>query len=124
MPNKEFSKVKIIKIILQLLQRLKHLHKLGFVHGDLKLHNFCFGKEELDKDNIVYLIDFGSSFKIWDKEGKHKKFCTDKKFVGNLMFASVNICKGAALSRRDDIESLIYILAYLLNNHRLPWSRW
>jgi casein kinase I family protein HRR25 len=70
------------------------------------------------------LIDFGSSFEIWDKNGKHKPFVAIKKFTGNLMFASANICRGATLSRRDDIESLIYIYVYLLNNHELPWSKW
>ena len=71
---------------------MKALHALGYVHGDLKLHNMCHGIE----DKRVRLIDFGVSHKYIDELGKHKvDFNNDKKkMVGNLMFASVNICKG------------------------------
>jgi tRNA A-37 threonylcarbamoyl transferase component Bud32 len=74
------------------VERLKCLHEAGFVHGDLKLHNMCFGTENDDTEQRVHLIDFGSSFKIYDAEGKHKTNSNDRKFAGNLMFASMNIC--------------------------------
>ena len=54
--------------------------------------------------------------------GKHKPQEFDNKVDENLMFQSINRCRGSNLSRRDDIESLIYIMAYLLNDHKLPWS--
>ena len=38
------------------------------------------------------------------------------------MFASLNSCRGFNKSRRDDIESTFYLLAYLLNDKKLPWS--
>ena len=38
------------------------------------------------------------------------------------MFASLNSCRGYSKSRRDDIESALYILCYLLNDSKLPWS--
>jgi hypothetical protein len=37
------------------------------------------------------------------------------------MFASLNSCKGFNKSRRDDIESVLYIIIYLLNKKYLPW---
>lgn len=52
----------------------------------------CFGTENDDTEQRVHLIDFGSSFKIYDAEGKHKTNSNDRKFAGNLMFASMNIC--------------------------------
>ena len=45
-----------------------------------------------------------------------------QKFSGNFIFASLNSCRGYNKSRRDDIQSLIYIMVYLLNNSNLPWS--
>jgi len=37
------------------------------------------------------------------------------------LFASLNSCRGNNKSRRDDIESAIYIMIYLMNNCYLPW---
>jgi hypothetical protein len=41
--------------------------------------------------------------------------------VGTALFASMNAHKGMELSRRDDIESLIYTLIYL-HVGTLPWK--
>ena len=44
------------------------------------------------------------------------------KFSGTFMFASLNSCRGYNKSRRDDIESALYLLSYLLNQCNLPWT--
>ena len=38
------------------------------------------------------------------------------------MFASLNSCRGNNKSRRDDIESLFYLIIYLYNENYLPWK--
>ena len=38
------------------------------------------------------------------------------------MFASLNSCRGYNKSRRDDVESILYIVIYMLNKSYLPWS--
>ena len=42
-------------------------------------------------------------------------------FSGNFMFASLNSCRGNNKSRRDDIESIFYLIIYLYNENYLPW---
>mmetsp|Transcript_21347 Transcript_21347/g.15611 ORF Transcript_21347/g.15611 Transcript_21347/m.15611 type:complete len:144 (+) Transcript_21347:542-973(+) len=44
-----------------------------------------------------------------------------RKFSGNFLFASLNSCRGNNKSRRDDVESILYIMIYLLNDNYLPW---
>lgn len=40
----------------------------------------------------LHLIDFGSSKRFINKDGTHRKNKIDKKFPGNILFASMNIC--------------------------------
>lgn len=37
------------------------------------------------------------------------------------MFASLNSCRGNNKSRRDDMESLFYLIIYLYNDNNIPW---
>ena len=39
--------------------------------------------------------------------------------IGTPIFCSLNTHKGAETSRRDDIESWIYMMVYLVK--KLPW---
>jgi hypothetical protein len=70
------------------------------------------------------LIDFGSSQECFNPDGTHKKDKRDHSHTGNLLFSSSNICKGSSLSRRDDIESIIYMLIHLLDSNLLPWLKY
>jgi serine/threonine protein kinase len=129
--EKEFSKTTVYMIIIQLvsttvhfllvffqIKRLRVLHHCGFVHNDLKLDNIIVGQHD---PNIIYLIDFGLSCKFLDETGNHIKKDYIEKFSGNFLFASLNSCRGNNKSRRDDIQSLMYIMVYLLNKNYLPW---
>jgi hypothetical protein len=55
----------------------------------------------------------------------HKEKKDLNTFKGNLTFSSVNKCLGLSSSRKDDLESLLYLFVYLLNNLTLPWiEKW
>jgi serine/threonine protein kinase len=94
---------------------------MGFVHNDLKLENILIGKH--DPQNM-YLIDFGLSCSFYEDDGKtHKEKKFINNFSGNIMFASLNSCRGNTKSRRDDIQSVFYIMISLLNDNTLPWDK-
>ena len=95
------------------------LHNLNYVHSDVKLENILVGHQD---SQTLYLIDFGLSTKFIEQDGTHQKRQQLGRFSGNFLFASLNSCRGYNKSRRDDIESAFYVLIYLLNNQRLPWS--
>lgn len=97
---------------------MRELHKAGYVHNDLKLENILIGHKDAEK---LYLIDFGLAQSYIDEEGKHLEKQYVRKFSGNFLFASLNSCRGNNKSRRDDMESVMYIMIYLLNDNYLPW---
>jgi serine/threonine protein kinase len=47
-------------VAMQMIERLKFIHKRHFVHRDIKPDNFLIGATKLSS-KIVYLIDFGLS---------------------------------------------------------------
>lgn len=67
------------------------------------------------------MIDFGFARKYRDSEGIHDSEVYSGLFRGSLRFASLNAHAGKQLSRRDDMESLCYMLLYLIMGH-LPWE--
>lgn len=79
------------------------------------------GNEE--KSNKIYLIDFGLSIQYIDENGIHIKPASKNytSVVGTALFASINAHQGGEISRRDDIESLVYTLLYLYLG-TLPWK--
>ena len=101
------------------VERLRFLHELGFIHNDIKLENVLVGR---DDPQDIHLIDYGLATQYRDKNGQHIVKKKLHSFRGNLLFASLNSCRGFNQSRRDDIESAFYLLVYLLNGQKLPWS--
>ena len=106
-------------ISLQIIERIQWVHSKGFIHGNIEPGNFLIGRKD---KNMIYLIDFGLSKKYRaDKTGKHIKFCSTKKLIGNDLFASNNASSGVKQSRRDDLESIAYTIIFLLKGE-LPWQ--
>jgi serine/threonine protein kinase len=98
------------------------MHNIGYIHLDLKPDNILIGSGDLQnpRSKMVYLIDFGISRKYREPDGTHVPFRVDVPFTGNLVFSSVNSFLSYELSRRDDLESLMYLLTYLAIGN-LPW---
>ena len=98
------------------------MHNISFLHLDIKPDNVLIGSSDLSHPRAkqIFLIDFGISRRYRDPDGQHLPFKVDLPFTGNQVFSSVNSFLGYELSRRDDLESLIYLLTYLALGN-LPW---
>lgn len=111
-------------ITYQLLHRLKALHSIGYVHSVLHPGNVMIASaEHLENRNSesVYLIDLGDATPFLKRDGSHMRKENTGEIVGTLPFGSVSMLKGYTQSRRDDLESLVYLMVYLYNG-RVPWT--
>ena len=96
--------------------RLEYIHQKGVIHRDIKPSNICMGLEDFD----AYLIDFGLSKFYFSEENGHIPLKSGKSLLGDHLFASISNHMGQELSRKDDLESVIYMVLYLLTD-TLPW---
>jgi serine/threonine protein kinase len=115
--NKQFSLILVLKLGIKILCILKTIHEKGLVHRDIKPDNFLFGLKQV---NQIYLIDFGFC-KSYIENGEHNKIKKTSNMIGSKNYASINSHKCNDLSRRDDLESLCYMLIYFYTGF-LPWN--
>ena len=104
----------------QMISRLEYMHTNNFLHRDMKPDNFLMGNG--NKRGTCYMIDFGLSKRYKDaKTGEHIPYRDNKSLTGTARYASVNTHIGVEQARRDDMESIGYILLYFLKGS-LPWQ--
>nr|AAO65963.1 casein kinase I [Helicoverpa zea] len=104
----------------QMLGRVEFIHCKCFIHRDIKPDNFLMGIGR--HCNKLYMIDFGLAKKFRDLRTRaHISYREDKNLTGTARYASINAHLGIEQSRRDDMESLGYVLMYF-NRGSLPWQ--
>jgi serine/threonine protein kinase len=103
----------------QMISRVEFMHQQNFLHRDMKPDNFLMGLNS--RRAQVYMIDFGLSKRYKDpKTGLHIPYKDTKSLTGTARYASVNVHCGVEQARRDDLESIGYIILYFLKGN-LPW---
>lgn len=121
----------------RLISIIENIHNHSLVHRDLKPDNFLFEYiEETHANNNnnnnlydisqinpskLFIIDFGFSTLYMDNT-KHVQCEKTNGLIGSLNYASINAHKRVTISRRDDLESIGYILLFLTNKMILPWQ--
>uniref|UniRef100_A0A6D2XRL8 VRK serine/threonine kinase 3 n=1 Tax=Takifugu rubripes TaxID=31033 RepID=A0A6D2XRL8_TAKRU len=101
------------------LDVLHYIHTNEYVHADVNAENIYIqdgGKTE------IFLVGYCHAFRFCPG-GKHVEYREDSKtpHEGALEFISLDTHKGAAPSRRSDLQSLAYCMLHW-HTGTLPWS--
>ena len=105
-------------LAVQMLERIQFVHERGIIHRDIKPHNFLVGIGK--NSSMVYVVDFGLA-KAYMKNNRHVPYSEDKYVIGTVRYISINNHLKIQQSRRDDLESIGYLLIYLVKGG-LPWQ--
>ncbi len=105
---------KAVKLIVQVLDAVGHMHSKNMIHRDIKPSNIM-----ITSDNTIKLIDFGIAKHL----RKNQALVTqDGSKLGTTIFMSPQQVKGKVLDRRTDIYSIGASLFYILTG-QYPYDK-
>ncbi|RNF06976.1 casein kinase 1 isoform 2 [Trypanosoma conorhini] len=118
--GRKFGVKTVCMIGIQIFQRMQSMHCMNYIHRDIKPENFVLGVRE--NSQIVYVIDLGLAKRYRDPRTlQHIPWESNKSLAGTVRYMSINTHRGIAQTRRDDLESVMYLLFYFLRGG-LPWQ--
>lgn len=116
-----FSLKTVLLIADQLLNLIEKLHEIGYIHRDIKPENIMIGADQENRHRI-HLLDMGLAKRYVNPLTKeHLGYQQHTSLSGTARYTSINSHLGIEQTRRDDLESLVFVLIYMACG-KLPWQ--
>lgn len=119
-PDRKFSIATALGVGYQTLKAIEELHKVGYVSRDVKPGNFAPGCKDTRQHKTIFMVDFGLCKKYQDKNGNILPTRGEIGWRGTTRYGSLQAHARQDLSRRDDLESWLYMLIESTRG-TLPW---
>ena len=110
-----FDEITVRKITIQLIRGIRDIHKTGYVHCDIKPANILI--RTINGSTRLFFIDFGLIEKYSLAGEDMTELCFPR---GTPIYMSMNCHRRKKLTRKDDLESILYIVIFMLES-TLPW---
>ncbi|CAG9532766.1 unnamed protein product [Cercopithifilaria johnstoni] len=119
----EFSTSTNLKLSYLAIECIEQIHKVGFIHRDIKPAVYAIGLGA--ERSQLFLFGFGLARRY--KTDKNTKVFRKKRSkvhqMGNIRYMSRSSHKSLERSRKDDLESWLYmIVEFFLTTSSLPWE--
>uniref|UniRef100_A0A914Z6W5 Protein kinase domain-containing protein n=1 Tax=Panagrolaimus superbus TaxID=310955 RepID=A0A914Z6W5_9BILA len=117
-----FSLSSALRLAYETFESLEELHKINFIHRDIKPAAFAFGLKSLNTK--LFLTHFGLAKKF--RGSADAKLLAPRKtvpFMGTVKYASRTVHERGERSRKDDIESWVYMISELVDEKSLSWRK-
>jgi serine/threonine protein kinase len=116
-PRKPLPLDKVITIATQVADGLAEVHFRQVVHRDLKPENILLCSDHKG-ELVVKIVDFGAVKMLRTSSSADVIDLTKARFVGTVVYASPENCKGESLDERSDIYCLGLIIYEMLAGRR------
>ncbi|GMT22562.1 hypothetical protein PFISCL1PPCAC_13859, partial [Pristionchus fissidentatus] len=118
-PGHKHSRATIMHIARETLQAIEAFHNMGYIHRDIKPHNFAVGLPPCVQK--VYLIDFGIARKYLDPDRRIRIPRAHVSFIGSPKYAPRAAHQNREQCRKDDLESWFFFIMEMFNANYLIW---
>lgn len=99
MKSYRFTITDLLKLGIQMVERLRDIHRRGFLHRDIQVRKILTGDPREGEARKLYLIDFGTSVHVKKSIARHR--------YGSVLFSSTAALGKETYGRIDDLKSLV-----------------
>ncbi|XP_033972372.1 inactive serine/threonine-protein kinase VRK3 isoform X1 [Trematomus bernacchii] len=114
------SEKAVLQLACRILDVLQYIHSNEYVHADINAENIYIKPGQKSQ---VYLVGYCHAFRYCPGD-QHVEYREDSRtpHEGSMEFISLDAHKGAAPSRRSDLQSLGYCMLHW-HTGTLPWTQ-
>uniref|UniRef100_F1KUN4 Serine/threonine-protein kinase n=1 Tax=Ascaris suum TaxID=6253 RepID=F1KUN4_ASCSU len=118
--ERRFSLSTAVRVGIHACKAIEELHSCGFISRDIKPSNYAVGLSQNQQQKTIFLFDFGLARRFVDYAGRHLPSRGEVGWRGTNRYGSLRAHLKQDLSRRDDLESWLYMLVEITQG-ALPW---